>query len=308
MRFVAQAPSPDYGAPAAAELDQEDVAPPHRVDQSFEVPVASWAPITPRSAPAQQVYFVDGVQRTDAHIWTSEDGLSHMGLCVSLAAGLVRCDEEARVEQVITRRVAFGPPGLQRIECHGGVTYEAVPWLGGTPGELENKIRSEREELEITIARAAPACELLLVDGHVRQRETIPGAVGFLKSHQQAYLSPERARIVGQLANGQRTPVFLVQGSWSRLSWYVRLPGGYGHDWAGIVRCEASQSLTPAEATRLADLTAASLPRFASSSYKDVRAPQNLYPIGSLEREMRRHLGDQTWLLRSLQRAGHVSA
>ncbi len=45
------------------------------------------------------------------------------------------------------------------------------------------------------------------------------------------------------------------------------------------------------------------LPRFASEPHKDTRAPQNLYPIGGLERELRHRLGDQALLFRSLQRA-----
>ncbi len=50
-------------------------------------------------------------------------------------------------------------------------------------------------------------------------------------------------------------------------------------------------------------MTAAVLPRFASEPHKDTRAPQNLYPIGGLERELRRRLGDQALLFRSLKRA-----
>ena len=50
-------------------------------------------------------------------------------------------------------------------------------------------------------------------------------------------------------------------------------------------------------------MTAAVLPRFASEPHKDTRAPQNLYPIGGLERHLRHRLGDQALLFRSLQRA-----
>jgi hypothetical protein len=43
------------------------------------------------------------------------------------------------------------------------------------------------------------------------------------------------------------------------------------------------------------------LPRYASAEYKDTRAPQNLYPIAGLERELRRRLGDQRLLYRALR-------
>jgi hypothetical protein len=45
------------------------------------------------------------------------------------------------------------------------------------------------------------------------------------------------------------------------------------------------------------------LPPLASSAHKDPRAPQNLVPIGGLERELRRRLGDQQLLYRSLRMA-----
>jgi len=50
----------------------------------------------------------------------------------------------------------------------------------------------------------------------------------------------------------------------------------------------------------MADLATASLPRFASSRHRDPRAPQNLYPIGGLERELRRRSGDARFIYRSL--------
>jgi hypothetical protein len=45
------------------------------------------------------------------------------------------------------------------------------------------------------------------------------------------------------------------------------------------------------------------LPWFASAPHKDPRAPQNLVPIGGLERELRRRLGDEQLLFRSLRAA-----
>ena len=58
-----------------------------------------------------------------------------------------------------------------------------------------------------------------------------------------------------------------------------------------------------AEAQLLADRTAAMLPRFASEPHIDPRAPQNLVPIGALERELRRRLGDKNFVFRALREA-----
>ena len=91
--------------------------------------------------------------------------------------------------------------------------------------------------------------------------------------------------------------------SWRRNSWYLQLPGTPGVPWAGIVRLECSADLPAAEVIRLADLTTRLLPPLASSPHKDPRAPQNLVPIGGLERELRHRLGDQQLLYRSLRAA-----
>ena len=71
--------------------------------------------------------------------------------------------------------------------------------------------------------------------------------------------------------------------------------------WSGVVRVECSADLPVPEVTRLAGLTALLLPPLASVLHKDPRAPQNLVPIGGLERELRHRLGDQHILYRTLR-------
>jgi hypothetical protein len=66
---------------------------------------------------------------------------------------------------------------------------------------------------------------------------------------------------------------------------------------------ECSADLAKSEAIGLADLATTTLPRFASSPYKDPRAPQNLTPIAALERRLRGMLGDQRLLMRGLSAA-----
>jgi hypothetical protein len=144
---------------------------------------------------------------------------------------------------------------------------------------------------------------LVVLDGPLTGRQHIPGAVGYVKTHRVAYLPDDVAGVVPRLAAGQRTPLFVTQTSWSRYAWYLRLPGPTPHPWSAIARCEASADLPLAAARRLADLTAATLPRLASAAHKDPRAPQNLYPIAGLERELRRRLGDPARAWRALRAA-----
>ena len=69
--------------------------------------------------------------------------------------------------------------------------------------------------------------------------------------------------------------------------------------WSGARRTATSL----AEARAVADRATATLPRFASQGHKDPRAPQNLYPIGGLEKELKRRLGDPRLWYRALRTA-----
>jgi hypothetical protein len=70
----------------------------------------------------------------------------------------------------------------------------------------------------------------------------------------------------------------------------------------------ATTAVTPRDTgqlmkVRLADLTTRLLLPLVSTPHKDPRAPQNLVPIGGLERELRHGLGDQQLLYRLLRAA-----
>ncbi len=142
-----------------------------------------------------------------------------------------------------------------------------------------------------------------MIDGPLRGRQHLPRTLGFIKTHHSEYLPPEQHAIVSLLGSGQRTPVFLIGSSWDRHTWYLRLPCPPGAPWAGVARVECSADLKAVDAIALANLSQATLCRYASDEYKDARAPQNLYPIGGLERELRHRLGDAKLLFRALRRA-----
>jgi len=97
--------------------------------------------------------------------------------------------------------------------------------------------------------------------------------------------------------------VFRVGTSWERHAWYLRLPCRPGAPWAGVVRVECGADLPTAAAIRLAGVSQVVLSRYAAAEYKDSRAPQNLYPIGGLERQLRRRLGNPALLSRALRTA-----
>jgi hypothetical protein len=198
--------------------------------------------------------------------------------------------------------------GLTDVELKSA-TWHAVGARDATTESLTYAVHDAMTKAEVRVAEAARHCgdELIVVDGPLRDRRHVPHAVGLIKTHEKRYLEGRPGATVERLAAGERTPVFFVESKWNRYSWYVRLPGvDGGGPWAGIVRIEASAELAPARVSALAQQVSALVLRFASAPHKDPRAPQNLYPIAGLERELRRRLGDSALLYRALRTAARV--
>jgi hypothetical protein len=308
VRFAIETWSPEYGAPVGGDvLGETDV----EVDAAVERPLGDWAPVAPAPTPAGCVLFVDGVQRIDARVWVDDGtGASRQGICASWAAGVVRCDGEAVVVAAEVRRgvLCAGDDVGSIATAHGRYRSYPVPDIAaGAPlGQALGRVRGD---LEGRVAvEAGGGGDLLVVDGPLGDRRHIDGAVGYIKAHHVAYLTPAQQAVVGALGAGERTPLFRIGAERFRWSWYVRLPGPATHAWWGVVRCEAAGELPLDEAAARADLVAATLPRFASQPYNDARAPQNLHPIAGLERELKRRLGDPLLLERALRTAASSTA
>jgi hypothetical protein len=300
--------APGFGS----ALGDEDGLPtaPGEIDVEVEVPAAAWAPRRPAPvADPGVVAFLDGVRRVDGVVWrTGDDGRVRQALAVSIAAGTVRCEgHRAEVDHAEVERLLVGPAGFPALPTRAG-TFHPRAVADDDPdvlrrGAQERLRRLERRVLDRVVGADVTPPGLLVLDGPLDGAGEVPQAVGYVKTHHVAYLPDEVRPVVGTLAPGQRTPLFLAQSSWTRYSWYQRLPFGSGHPWAGVVRCEASADLDRDAAAALADLCAATLPRFASRPHTDARAPQNLTPIGGLERHLKRRLGDAGHVLRCLRDA-----
>jgi len=310
MRWSVESWDPAYGLPGEGlELDDSSAD----VVVDVERPAADWAPLdvappAPAGLPGAigAVVFVDGVRRVDARAWVhGDDGSVTPALCASYGAGAVRCDGSARVAAVLVERGLFtASPNAADVRTRAG-DYP-VRTVGSTRAEaLPLALQARMAQLEIAASEAAcdGDCDLLIVDGPLRGRGHLPNAVGFIKTHQVAYLPPAQHAVVGALAAGQRTPVFATGRAFARYASYLRLPNGAGTPWAGVVRLEVPAELPVAVAVALVEQAAGVLPRFASHSHKEPRAPQNLYPIAGLERELRRRLGDEALLYRALRLA-----
>lgn len=279
---------------------------PGPVDPDVEVVEADWAPRTPSCAPAAgPVRFVDGVRRIEGHLWVTPPGeRTRQALAASIAAGTVCCEgTSATVESCEVQRLVVGPAGVLPSVTTTAGAFLPRPVADDDADTLRAGVQERLRRLERRLLDRAADSDLLVVDGPLDGSVAVDHAVGYVKTHHVAYLEDAVARTVADLAPGQRTPLFLATSSWTRFSWYLRLPFGTGHPWAGIVRCEASGDLPVADVVVLADRVSATLPRFASQPHKDRRAPQNLYPIGGLEKQLTHRLGDATHVLRALRTA-----
>jgi hypothetical protein len=298
MKFTVETWDPDYGAPSEPDLVDSS----ENVDPSVEVAAEQWRPLFPESEPADDVLFVDGVRRVDANLWIEREGrFPGFGLAATYAAGAVRCNSAATVVAAEVRRGVFTGADAEPVATVMG-TYDVMSTRGSTPEELWLGIQERMGDLEGEVAEKHADVALVVVDGPLSHRRHVEGAVGYVKTQHVQYLPDELRSTLTSLPVGCRTPLFLTTTSWSRFSWYLRLANGTGPA-GGLVRCEVKADMTVAAAAQLANLVTASLPRYASARHKDPRAPQNLYPIGGLERELRRRLGDRDLAIRALRRA-----
>ncbi len=309
MRFRVDPWSVEYGTSVERDLVASDA----EVNAGVEVPEREWAAVRPGPGTAEpgSVLFVDGVRRVDARVWIEDDaGDALPGICASYAAGVVQCapGKRAKVLHPLVGRGLFSAAANATAIATRHGSYEPHAATGSEPEALWVALQDRMGRREVEAAEAArdecddPDESLVVVDGPLSGRQHVPGAIGVVKTHAKAYLPPALQRTVGELHPGTRTPLFMIGGRpWSRLSWYLRLPGAADAPWAGVVRVECSGEVPVPVATEIADGAAITLSRYASEPHKDPRAPQNLYPIGGLERELRRRMGDPGLLFRALR-------
>jgi len=232
----------------------------------------------------EPLYFVDGRERAEALVAQGP----RLALLGCVAAGAVAL-KGGKVE-VLGLRVRRVGVGLEEALWAGELVYEPAPTLGEGLEGLQAGLRAAREALERKVAEGLSE-GLLVVDGPVRLLREGP-LLGYIKTHWVRYLPKEREALLEALAPGERTPAFRVHRKGLELaSWYVRLPlppEGLRPPLAGLLRVE-----TPLHGPflELADLSLGLFPALASHPVKDPRAPQNLLPVGGLERELSRRMG-----------------
>lgn len=300
---------PAYDSVVEATLDDEASK---LVDDAVEM--ATWRAVTPRRPEASPpIAFVDGVQQIEARVSAEGKGWPARGLIASFAAGAIIPEHECAPCHVrVGRRIILSQgrqPDALRIEANNGAfDYQPISSAGDDPAGLDATLGELRAQLETEVVRALidEGSEVIVVDGRLPP-VTSSNAVGLIKTpHRLPLTSDAHIGLLMGLRTGERSPVFTRQrSSRTYYSWFVclRTPGPLDLSPSGLAMFEMDDSIPASGAVRMADLTASVLPEYASSPVRDARAPQNLLPVGQLERQLRHRLGDPELRLRMLRKA-----
>ncbi len=296
---------PDYEPPVAIDDSLYDGP----VDVSVETD--QWRALSnPQQRLFGKIYFIDGTRRIDARVLTeTREGKTVHGLFGSLATGCVESDgSRATFQHLDVRRFLILGGGI----CHRetldiGPVYEGVASHEDSPEHVLAKLQYLMRETEAQLGQqllSAGVC--VFVDGPLTYfTHSAEALIGVVKKIQKPYLDPVHFGLVPTLTEGQRTPLFhITDPKHERYSWYLRLAPvrKIDHPLSGILRLEVRSSIGIEAASHLADFSALELPRFASTSARDPRAPQNLVPVGALESELRRRMGDPILIRRAIER------
>lgn len=294
----------DYG-PELPLASEAGAAPREDVDLAVERPAGEWVPMKPglEGGLPSRIAFVDGVRRVEARVVARRGGRLAHGAFGSYGVGSAVSEEgrvwieEAQVGRVLALDSGQSLPAA--LEVSPGLAYRPVSTPQTEPGAPLQRIQDEMRLAEERLARglAERADTLVVTDGPLTFGEPLGGsAVGYVKRLFELYVDPASLNVLAALPPGWRSPLFALRAParFARYSWFLRLaePHPGDSDLAGLVRLEVSASVGADAARRLADATAAVLPRFAPGRGRDPRAPQNLLPIGALEAQLRRAMGD----------------
>jgi len=223
----------------------------------------------------------------------------------------------------IRRILGFGgnqQAPLTCIACPLGSTAELIyepiePTYDNTPQVRKSLIQNVMLKAEERLAAELLAKEpetLVIRDGQLRWYDKPNAMLGYVKTMHKNYLPGDCAALLWKLEPGERTPIFCIGKEGDirrRWSWYLRsgtsdvCPKRLGyHELQGIVRLELyREAVLLDKAVEIADQSTYLIPQYASHPSRDPRAPQNLTPVGALERELGRRMGDRAVIERRLR-------
>lgn len=292
-------------------------------DVDATVETEDWESFSPtvRSLP-KRIIFIDGCRRIDAPLVGGDGNNVSYGVFGTIAVGAVVVDRslpQANCTQIkVCRVLGFGgaqQAELTRIPCPLGSKAELVyeplkPSQSNSPDVrgliVQNAMLAAEEQL-IAQQVADYTDTLVIRDGRLSYNSP-QFVLGYVKTMHKSYLSEKYAALLWKLSPKQRSPIFLIkEKNRPRFSWYIKSGNcqhpeqqGY-HTLHGIVRLEISSEIPLEIVQEIANQTAHLIPQYASHPSRDPRAPQNLTPVGALEQELGRQMGDATLIKRRVQ-------
>jgi hypothetical protein len=319
-----------YDAPVS--INPEEIPTSDNVNTEFEVGNGDWRPIRAAIAPElpNQILFIDGRMRIDSLWLGRRDDEILYGAFATIAVGAVLVDRAIRrakcVATEVKRIIAIGGnlnPPIATIPCpiggRGDLKYDrCVTKVDNEPDTPSQLVQSAMLDEELRIANELVLNQnivqedaLIVRDGPLLYRtyQKPHRTIGYVKTMGKAYLKGENAQILRSLKVGERTPIFRISNSnGSNLSWYLRSGSpdlnykrlGY-HDLHGIVRIDLDGGIDRDRAKAIADQSTYLIPQYASHPTRDPRAPQNLTPVGALEKELGRRMGSRELISRRLR-------
>ena len=279
-----------------------------------EMPANGWRHLTPGTVAApERLYFLDGVRRLETRVLVRHQSkLLHGGFgsfavgCVEVRPGRAQFGTMDLGRQVI---LGSGQRLPQDVSVRENLLYQARSTREDRPDAPLRTIQANMRRAEAQLARrlANLADSLVITDGPLSFEAHGRGtALGFIKRITARYLPDRYLPLLATLPAGARTPLFAIhgkKGGFARLAWFVRLAPVHlaESELHGLARLEVKETVGIAVARFLADLAAVLLPRFAPPRGRDPRSPQNLLPIGALEKQLRHALGDQRLVRRWIE-------
>ena len=274
----------------------------------------SWQAVSPPAGlPVPDIAFVDGVERRDARVSAEGDGMPFAGMLVSYAAGAICPAKQPALRHVsVQRRIVLtnGATASTIALTASNTTVDYLPAHNAEPDaeSIDRTLKGLRSDLEAAIVRSliVDGVELIVCDGRLPPIRNA-SAIGLIKTpHRLPLTRDDQLQTLTSLHAGQRSPVFIRRRSdRAYYSWFVCLADAGPLDLAlsNLALIEMDDEASRSHALAVADVTAAVLPNYAPAPYRDPRAPQNLMPVGQLERELRRRLGDQELMRRLMLHA-----
>jgi len=317
MRIVLDPWGGDYGSQISTphEADTDDTMVQILDEEGEQCP---WEPVDPHPTTLpQETVVVDGVMRSDAFGMVEDGERRALALFGSFAAGAVSINAQVRIvqERVVRLFLTGGNwPATENVKVpvgrSGNLSYLGFSSQDETYEDLREALINEMRRAEAQVAEALTSAEsLVLADGSLKFFGGASSVVGVIKTIHKLYLPPKRTSLLGRLQPGQRTPFFYIESKrkntgYRMLTCYLRLAKAQPIElsFAGLVRLEVNPSQREQrDVSAVFDQAAVKVQALASRAPKDPRAPQNLIPVGGLERRLRHQLGDAQLVVRGIK-------